>query len=110
MSTLYFIFQGSPNHLTTVDIWLFEKLMPEYKLHEGGREFLSARSTEMGFKRLEQSWARRRRSANVCGRDEKIYPEIIVTMVTFYLWSFYIMFNSINVNENQVSPVTSGTS
>jgi len=64
----------------------------------------------MGFKCLEQSWVCRRHSANVCGTDEKIYPKIIVTMVAFYLWSFYIMFNSINVNENKVSPVMSGTS
>lgn len=64
----------------------------------------------MGFKRLEQSQVHRRRSANMCGMDEKIYPEIIVTMATFYLWSFYIMFNSINVNENKGIPVMSGAS
>lgn len=38
--------------------------------------------------------------------NEKIYPEITVTMVIFYLQGFYIMFNSININENKVSPVS----
>lgn len=64
----------------------------------------------MGLKCLEQSQVHRRRSANVCRMDEKIYPENYRYYGDMSLRSFYITFDSISVNENKVSPVMSGTS
>lgn len=82
--------------------------MLKYKLYERG--FLSASSSVMGLKCLEQSQVHRRRSANMCGMDEKIYPENYHSYGDLSLWSFYITFDSISVNEIKVSPVMSGAS